>query len=65
MTGDLSTNVVVVGPGLIDQVIARRVGVGKHIVLADVRRDNADGNDILRDDGVTAAYRFGDVAEVR
>lgn len=34
--------VVVIGPGQIGQAIARRVGVGKHILLADVRRDNAD-----------------------
>jgi NAD(P)-dependent dehydrogenase (short-subunit alcohol dehydrogenase family) len=32
---------VVVGPGLIGQAIARRVGVGKHVLLADVRQDNA------------------------
>jgi NAD(P)-dependent dehydrogenase (short-subunit alcohol dehydrogenase family) len=34
--------VVVIGPGQIGQAIARRVGVGKHIVLADVRRENAE-----------------------
>jgi NAD(P)-dependent dehydrogenase (short-subunit alcohol dehydrogenase family) len=32
---------VVVGPGSIGQAIARRVGVGKHVVLADLREDNA------------------------
>jgi 3-hydroxyacyl-CoA dehydrogenase len=32
------TNVnVVIGAGLIGQAIARRVGVGKHVLLADVR----------------------------
>jgi NAD(P)-dependent dehydrogenase (short-subunit alcohol dehydrogenase family) len=36
------TNVVVViGPGQIGQAIARRVGVGRHVVLADMRADNA------------------------
>ena len=36
------TNViVVVGPGQIGQAIARRVGVGKHILLADTRQENA------------------------
>lgn len=34
--------VVVVGPGSIGQAIARRVGAGKHVVLADLRQDNAD-----------------------
>lgn len=33
--------VVVIGPGQIGQAIARRVGVGKHILLADVRQENA------------------------
>jgi NAD(P)-dependent dehydrogenase (short-subunit alcohol dehydrogenase family) len=34
--------VVVIGAGLIGQAIARRVGAGKHVVLADLRQDNAD-----------------------
>ena len=34
--------IVVIGPGQIGQAIARRVGVGKHVLLADMRRDNAD-----------------------
>src|SRR4051812_22531094 len=33
--------VVVIGPGQIGQAIARRVGIGKHVLLADVREDNA------------------------
>jgi len=32
--------VVVVGAGQIGQAIARRVGVGKHVLLADQRPDN-------------------------
>jgi NAD(P)-dependent dehydrogenase (short-subunit alcohol dehydrogenase family) len=32
---------VVVGPGSIGQAIARRVSAGKHVVLADVREQNA------------------------
>src|SRR5437868_2373615 len=37
------TNVIVViGPGQIGQAIARRVGVGKHIILADLREENAN-----------------------
>jgi NAD(P)-dependent dehydrogenase (short-subunit alcohol dehydrogenase family) len=34
--------VVVIGAGQIGQAIARRVSVGKHVLLADMRRDNAD-----------------------
>ena len=33
--------IVVIGAGQIGQAIARRVGVGKHVLLADVRLDNA------------------------
>jgi NAD(P)-dependent dehydrogenase (short-subunit alcohol dehydrogenase family) len=33
--------IVVVGPGQIGQAIARRVGVGKHVLLADQRQQNA------------------------
>lgn len=34
--------VVVIGPGAIGQAIARRVGVGKHLLLADLRQENAE-----------------------
>ncbi|MGC1845695.1 MAG: SDR family oxidoreductase [Pseudolabrys sp.] len=34
--------VVVIGPGQIGQAIARRVGVGKHVLLADMRPANAN-----------------------
>lgn len=33
--------IVVIGPGQIGQAIARRVGVGKHVILADLREENA------------------------
>jgi NAD(P)-dependent dehydrogenase (short-subunit alcohol dehydrogenase family) len=33
--------IVVIGAGQIGQAIARRVGVGKHILLADLRKENA------------------------
>jgi NAD(P)-dependent dehydrogenase (short-subunit alcohol dehydrogenase family) len=33
--------IVVIGPGQIGQAIARRVGMGKHVLLADLRRENA------------------------
>ena len=38
----MSEVVVVIGPGLIGQAIARRVRVGKHVLLADLRQENAD-----------------------
>jgi NAD(P)-dependent dehydrogenase (short-subunit alcohol dehydrogenase family) len=33
--------IVVIGSGQIGQAIARRVGIGKHVVLADLREENA------------------------
>ena len=33
--------VVVIGPGQIGQAIARRIGFGKHVLLADMREENA------------------------
>jgi NAD(P)-dependent dehydrogenase (short-subunit alcohol dehydrogenase family) len=34
--------IVVIGAGQIGQAIARRVGVGRHVVLADLREENAN-----------------------
>jgi NAD(P)-dependent dehydrogenase (short-subunit alcohol dehydrogenase family) len=34
--------VVVIGAGSIGQAIARRVCAGKHVLLADLRQENAD-----------------------
>jgi NAD(P)-dependent dehydrogenase (short-subunit alcohol dehydrogenase family) len=34
--------IVVIGPGQIGQAVARRVGVSKHVLLADMRQDNAN-----------------------
>jgi len=43
---------VVIGAGQIGQGIARRVGVGKHVLLADLRPDNANAAaDILTNAG--------------
>jgi threonine dehydrogenase-like Zn-dependent dehydrogenase len=33
--------IIVIGPGQIGQAIARRVGVAKHALLADMRPENA------------------------
>jgi NAD(P)-dependent dehydrogenase (short-subunit alcohol dehydrogenase family) len=38
----MSSVVVVIGPGSIGQAIARRVSVGKRVLLADLRQENAD-----------------------
>ena len=38
----MASVIVVIGAGQIGQAIARRVGVGKHILLADMRPENAD-----------------------
>jgi NAD(P)-dependent dehydrogenase (short-subunit alcohol dehydrogenase family) len=38
----MSHVIVVVGPGQIGQAIARRVGVGEHVLLADMREENAN-----------------------
>ena len=34
--------IVVIGPGQIGQALARRVGVGKHVLLADMVQGNAN-----------------------
>ena len=34
--------IVVIGAGSIGQAIARSVSAGKHVLLADLRNDNAD-----------------------
>jgi predicted dinucleotide-binding enzyme len=37
----MSNVIVVIGAGSIGQAIARRVSVGKHVLLADLRKENA------------------------
>ena len=58
------TNVIVViGAGLIGQAIARRVGAGKHIVLADLRQANADtAAKIFNDAGFSVSTTKVDVS---
>ncbi|CAB3868246.1 SDR family oxidoreductase [Achromobacter piechaudii] len=54
---------VVIGAGSIGQAIARRVGVNKHVLLADLRRANADAAaEVLRDAGYEARATTVDVA---
>ncbi len=38
----MTSVIVVVGAGQIGQAIARRIGVGKHVLLGDMRPDNAN-----------------------
>ncbi len=54
---------VVLGAGSIGQAIARRVGAGKHIVLADLRPENAEAAaKVLRDAGFSVSIRQVDVS---
>jgi NAD(P)-dependent dehydrogenase (short-subunit alcohol dehydrogenase family) len=39
--------VVVIGPGSIGQAIARRVGAGKLVLLADLRVENAEAAGVV------------------
>jgi hypothetical protein len=50
--------IVVIGPGLAGQAVARLVGMGPDGGFIS-------GSDIPTDGGVTAAYRYGGLAEVR
>ena len=55
--------IVVIGPGQIGQAIARRVGVGKHLLLADMRRDNADAAaEVLQNAGYEVSVATVDVS---
>lgn len=55
--------VVVIGSGHIGQAIARRVGVGKHVLLADVRIENADdAANVMADAGYDVSTTTVDVA---
>jgi NAD(P)-dependent dehydrogenase (short-subunit alcohol dehydrogenase family) len=58
------TNVIVViGAGSIGQAIVRRVSAGKHVLLADIRAENADAAaKILSDAGFTVTTATVDVS---
>ncbi|RMP83338.1 SDR family oxidoreductase [Pseudomonas syringae] len=54
---------VVIGAGSIGQAIARRVSAGRHVLLADVRQDNADAAArVLRDAGFEVTTAIVDVS---
>ncbi|MBS1487342.1 MAG: SDR family oxidoreductase [Bacteroidetes bacterium] len=55
--------IVVIGAGAIGQAIARRVGAGKHIVLADISEQNANAaSTLLRQSGFEASASIVDVS---
>lgn len=55
--------IVVIGAGSIGLAIARRVGAGKHVLLSDLRQDNADDADaVLSDAGFEVSTTTVDVS---
>lgn len=55
--------VVVIGAGQIGQAIARRISAGKHVVLADLRQQNADAAaEVLANTGFDVSTATVDVA---
>jgi NAD(P)-dependent dehydrogenase (short-subunit alcohol dehydrogenase family) len=55
--------IVVIGAGSIGQAIARRVGSGRHVLLADLRRENAEAAArIFEDSGFEASIATVDVS---
>ena len=59
----MSDVVDVIGAGSIGQAIARRVSAGKHVLLADLRQDNADAAvEVLAVAGFEASTAVVDVS---
>lgn len=59
----MSNVIVVVGPGLIGQAIARRVSAGKRVLLADLRAENAQAAaDVMSNAGFDVSTTVVDVA---
>ena len=59
----LTNVIVVIGAGSIGQAIARRVSAGKHVLLADLRHENADaGAKTLSEAGFTVTTANVDVS---
>ena len=59
----LSNVIVVIGPGSIGQAIARRVSAGKHVLLADLRPENAEAAaEILSNAGFEVITAIVDVS---
>jgi len=59
----MSEVIVVIGPGSIGQAIARRVSAGKHVLLADLRHENAEAAaEIFSDAGFEVSTGTVDVS---
>ena len=59
----MSEVIVVIGAGSIGQAIARRVSAGKHVLLSDLRQENAESAaDVLRDAGFDVNSGIVDVS---
>jgi len=59
----VSDVIVVVGPGLIGQAIARRISAGKHVVLADLRQANAESAaEVMRNAGFDVSTTTVDIS---
>lgn len=55
--------IVVIGPGQIGQAIARRIGFGKHVLLADMRKENAEAAaEVMTNAGFDVSVATVDVA---
>jgi NAD(P)-dependent dehydrogenase (short-subunit alcohol dehydrogenase family) len=60
----MNSVIVLIGAGSIGQAIARRVGAGKHILLADIRLENAEAAaKTLNDAGFEVSTAAVDVAQ--
>jgi NAD(P)-dependent dehydrogenase (short-subunit alcohol dehydrogenase family) len=61
----VSDVVVVIGAGQIDQAIARRIGAGKHVVLADLRQEDADAAaEVFANAGLDVSTTIVDVSSL-
>ena len=60
---EMTSVIVVIGAGSIGQAIARRVSAGKHILLADLRQQNANvAAKVLSDAGFDVSTATVDVS---
>jgi NAD(P)-dependent dehydrogenase (short-subunit alcohol dehydrogenase family) len=60
----MSDVIVVIGAGSIGQAVARRVSAGKHVLLADLRQQNANAAaEILRSAGFETSTATIDVSK--
>jgi NAD(P)-dependent dehydrogenase (short-subunit alcohol dehydrogenase family) len=60
---EMTDVIVVIGAGSISQAIVRRVSTGKHVLLADIRQDNADvAAKVLFDAGFNVSTATVDVS---